>query len=493
MISAPNRQLPLSGNRFIYTILTISLLLPLSGCDMLKRVPKEEKGEKYGGLDPIEGRRVFNKKTGEWEYDTIVKGPMDTIIWTQVEVADSILISSEETRRNLDKKIWAGAKKTDYKIAFLLPFLTNRYNPLAIQIDPRALLFLHFYEGAKMAIDSFMQLESEINLDVYAIDTKGSFSEVDKILENPELTEMDVIIGPYRSSNIAKVATFTGTHEKILISPFSTEENLVSENPYFLQTTPSLNAHSKAIMTDISQKYAAKKVVVVVRNKAEEIDRIELFRKAAALADSFQLADSLRVFIVPEQDEDFSAELEPDEVDLLSTYIEQGDTTVFILPSWSNESFVYSFLRKLHIVRGENEVVVYGMPQWQDFDLVSYDYYEKLNVRISSANFINQENPAVKSFNKLFLEKYGELPKTEAYLGHDVTLFTLQALKNYGYTFHKMVDQLQFNGLHNNFEFSRMPLDNADVEMKADRYKYLENEHVHILEFRDYQFQKSEQ
>ena len=50
-------------------------------------------------------------------------------------------------------------------------------------------------------------------------------------------------------------------------------------------------------------------------------------------------------------------------MDLLP-FLELRDTSVFILPSWSNETFIYSFLRKLDVSRDASSyIVVYGMPQ----------------------------------------------------------------------------------------------------------------------------------
>lgn len=492
MISAPNHLPRLNGSRYNLLFIFIGLLFFSSGCELFRKVPKSERQGKGDGenLEVIEGRRVFNKTTGKWEYTTRVDEPMDTVQWTFLPENDSDISSSEETRKMEEAARRLKEKKTDFKIAYLLPFLSNRFNPLDINLDPRSELFLQFYEGARLALDSFHHANHSVNLEIFTYDTQASPTKVTEILKRPELQEMDLIIGPYRSVNIAKVADFTRQHQQIMISPFSSEGNQTTNNPRFIQFTPSLKAHSRAMMQDIHEQFPDKRVVVVIRDKADELSRVPFFREAALLASTNPtFADSIRTLIVSAEDEDFSREVKENEPDVLEPYLVEGDTTVFVVPSWSNESFVYSFLRKLHIVRGDNPVVVYGMPQWQQFELVSYDYYEKLNVRISSAQYIDKKRPEVREFNRLFLEKYGALPIFEAYLGFDVTAFMVEALEAYGSEFIEELDQLHYTGLQNDLHFERVAPEDPNVEMNPDQYDYQENTHVNILEFKNYQFQ----
>jgi ABC-type branched-subunit amino acid transport system substrate-binding protein len=480
MISVRNLRLRLSGNRA--SLLLFLTLLFFSSCDLFRKVPKDPgQNTDQEELDVIEGRRVYNSETGKWEYETVITEPMDTVEWTITPEEERPPISSEETDRVREELEESEERKFDFKLAFLLPFLTNRFDPLADEIDPRSELFLHFYEGAKLALDTLNDLD--IKMEVYAFDTKASPREVVSLLQRPEMEEMDVLIGPYRSNNIELAARFAQVNEKVIISPFSPEENLTANNPHFIQITPSLRSHSRAIMNHVHQNHPQKKIVLVVRDKPEEVQRLPMFQEANILAAGSSMVDSLQEFVVPEDEEDFREKE-------LTGFITEGDTTIFVLPSWSNESFIYSFLRRLNIDRLDNPVVVYGMPQWRKFNLISYDYYEELNVHISASRFIDRKDEQVKQFQRRFYEKYGAIPLEEAFLGYDVALFIGKMLDRYGLRFTETLDQEVGEYLHNNFHFERVAPSDPDVEIDPDRFEYYENRHVNMLRFKGYQFQK---
>ena len=133
----------------------------------------------------------------------------------------------------------------------------------------------------------------------------------------------------------------------------------------------------------------------------------------------------------------------------VTPYIQQGKRTVFIIPSWSSEPFVYSFLRQLMIKQSEGEeIVVYGMPMWMDYEQVDFEYYERLNVHVSSAFFVNKNDERIRQFNRKFFDTYAAVPKEEAYLGYDVMLYFGKMINKWGNDFATRLDQENFDVLH---------------------------------------------
>ena len=176
-------------------------------------------------------------------------------------------------------------------------------------------------------------------------------------------------------------------------------------------------------------------------------------------------------------------------------FISLQDTAVFIVPSWSNETFIYSFLQKLDLARGggvEGEedvhVVVYGMPQWMDFERVDFSYYEKLNVHVSSSIYLDPLAPEVQLFKRRFYERFGTIPQPEAFQGYDVMLYFGRMIHKYGTKFQYSLDREMKQTLHTRFEFDQVvrPVTIGRENLPIEQF---ENKYINILTFKNFQFQ----
>ncbi|MEO1627743.1 MAG: ABC transporter substrate-binding protein, partial [Bacteroidota bacterium] len=319
----------------------------------------------------------------------------------------------------------------------------------------------------------------QLKLDV--VDTKASEDEIRRLIDGSALSDAHMIVGPVRSSNLKLVGEYARSNFKPLVSPISPSMSAASNNPYYIQVSPSLRAHCDAITRHAKERYRSDQIVLVCRNKKAEINRLRYFQQTNYMIEGSTLADRLTEFIVTDLSADFN------EMDV-APYIKEGDTTVFVIPSWSNESFVYSFLRKVNLAKGNNQVVIYGMPQWMRFERISYDYFEQLNVHVSSANYVDQESPGIQRFRRSFFERYHMLPTENAYKGYDVMKFFGQMIHRYGTRFQDVIDQQTFTGANFQYKFERIPESDATPESGAN-IDHIENTSVDILKFEDYYFQ----
>ena len=481
MISAQNRPQRSNGSKFSRLILLFVLfaatLMLLPSCEGLKKVPKDQRRDK--DLGEIEGKKPGRKdKDSGFDYGDN-KNKVDTMEWEEVSETDYPPIAEEGKKveaEKPDKK----KRKSSYSITYMLPFLTDRFNGLDPAIDEKSMVAIHFYEGVKMALDNLRS--SGLYLDVHVLDTKASYREVSSLLTRQEVKDADIIIGPWRSQNIRPVAQFAKENEIALLSPASPREDIVAENPYYIQVMPTLRSHCEAITHHVRERYNIEQVVLVCRNKDAEIQRFKYFQDANAVLEDDAAAPKFQEFIVPGNSNSDYQEID------LKPYIKQGETTVFVVPSYSNESFVYSFLRNLSLHRGNNNVVVYGMPQWMDYELISYDYFENLNVHISRAGFVNTKDFNTKDFRRRFFERYGIPPTQDAFQGYDITTMLGDILLKHGADFIDNLNMEEKQYLHTAYQFERVPIpDISDAQLK--RFKQYENKHVDILKFENYYYQ----
>lgn len=486
MISVPNRQQPLNGSKAlvvdlqnILVLLFVCIFFLLSSCDALKKVPREDNKDKQEELEEIKGSKVYNPQTGKWESPNAPASTMDTIAWKDPSPETAPPIVSDGTDGSGSAPSGEGITKSEYNIAVMLPFMTNKFQELDAKINKKSKLAINLYGGMQMAFD---QLSSDgVKLNVTVHDTQASEAVTKGLLESGPVLNADLIIGPISKTNLKLVSAFAKKQKKPMVSPLSPSTSITKDNPYYLQVSPGLEEHCKTITRHALSKYKPEQLVLVCRNKPAETKRLKYFQNANQENAGRSDVAPLKEFIVTDVTVDFS------ELDV-TPYIIPGKTTVFIIPSWSNESFIYSLMRNISIAKGREKVVVYGMPQWMKYEQISYDYYENLSLHVSSDSDINADFDDVKRFKRNFYYKFGSLPTEEAYVGYDVMRYFGQELYNGGTQFQKDIDQHGRDLLHTRFSFMPVAPKNSKSEdySKIERY---ENNYVNILMFKNYHFQ----
>lgn len=513
MTSVPNHQPLSSGNKSAFLALAALLVLFVSSCDALKPAdptaptPRAEAENDSGDsdeLDPIQSRRVYDPETGTWVYvQNAPTDKMDTLRWTTVpedrnppivEDGSATYTPPPGTTPVTDPAAGNPVSQTGttptgsrllsaYNVEFALPFLTNRYLGSEDKVDPNSLWALHFYSGAKMALDE-LRGESQVGFNVSVQDTKAQPETVKLMTTKPEFTGAHLVLGPYLKANVTTLAEAARGRETVLISPYSAAGGITTNNPNYVQVNPTLETHLRALIRHAYQTQNAERIVLVTGTDPAQKTRL------GYIQDEYKILTG-------------NAEIEPLEeiaVDIndatvnLRQYLGGRRKTVFIVPIYEDETFVANFLRLLY--NGTRDdfgrgVAVYGMPQWQDYTRINFDYYEGTNVHISSSVFIDKLDPSVRAFRRNFYERFATLPRDEAYVGYDVTRYFLRMAAENGTRFQYALEANPEDLLHTKFRFEPVavvPAGSTNFEQATlDRF---ENKFVNILQFRDYGFKR---
>ena len=477
MIFLPSHRLPLNGSKFLGVIL---IVLIGWGCGASKKAVDPHKDPNVGTTAPTFDK--YNPKTGKIEKSTAGTADIDTVEW---EVVDEETFPPIKNPEKIDESTLTPSLESQfldrYRISFLLPFLNNSFDRINGLPDDKAMIAFHYYYGAKMALN---RLGGEgLNLEVDVFDTEASGAVTQSLLNGNAVTNSNLIIGPAKKENVAIAAEYCKANGITMFSPFNASPRMGQDNPFYVQIRPTLETHCKKITEHVLSQYRSDQVVLVVRDKGVEKNRLGIFQKY--FPTNGEGVDSLGRFkemILPGNLKDLA------EFDLMPA-IKQDETTVFIVPSWSNESFIYSFLRQLRVAKGLNNVVVYGMPQWKNYERISYDYYEALNVHVSIEYFVDREDQQVRAFKKNFFETYGLIPNEYAYKGYDQMMYLGRMLKNNG-TFWQNNQGINFADLTKS-DFRIAPVVKLEENglYPMDRF---ENQSVTILKFENYRFRKAE-
>jgi hypothetical protein len=261
---------------------------------------------------------------------------------------------------------------------------------------------------------------------------------------------------------------------------------MAEDNHFYIQVNPSLKSHCEAITKHIRKKHQPENVVLVALDLPEEKARFKYFQDANTLIEKGKTGKKFQELLVPEKGTNFH------NIDV-SKYFKPGATTVFVVPSWSNQTFIYSLLRHLLSKQSEGEdIIVYGMSMWLDFEQIDFEYYEKLRLHVSSASYINNNDERVRQFRRKYFDTYGTVPNEEAFLGYDVMLYFGKMLAKHGKGFPAKLDTSPSDVLHGRFEFNRIVLYPERHKEDLDYFDQLENTFVHILKFRDFHLQPAD-
>lgn len=380
--------------------------------------------------------------------------------------------------------------KDIYHVAIVMPFLTNRFRGTEeSEIDAQSLKSLEFYEGIRIALDSLAK--EGVSLHVHVYDSRTGEERIQELLQKEELQTADLIIGPVADDQLRLVANFAQQRQIPLVSPFNPKDNVVDTNRFFIQINPSYQVHCDRIIKFIDL-HKAKNPNLLIMGMAQDSSRIAQLQYAYSL---YKNDEKARI---------------PQVISGKSGLTSTGSTknlsgsglNIVIVPSYREETYIYNVLRDLQSIYEkpengkENEhIIVVGMPQWKYFENVNIEYYENLNVHLSTEFFVNEQDRENSSFIRNYASVYGMPPREFGYIGFDVMLYFGRLLKKYGSAFPDFFSKEVQTRRHTLFSFEpiyqmRGMIDGrGEVRYQPTILRY-ENKYVNIIRFNDYFFEK---
>jgi ABC-type branched-subunit amino acid transport system substrate-binding protein len=470
------------------------LTLVLPSCKLLKPAtdPNKDKVYKDEEVGDIQGGKVYDPTTGTWRTVNTVEEKVDTVRWTDLSEDKYPPIKTSTTTTGTGTKPSTGGNTGGNtggttsgtgkeSVSILLPFMANTSSS---GVPENSQWAVSFYAGARLAYDDLE--EDGVKFNVNVIDSEASSTKINSLLKSGDLPNSDLIIGPYKRENVQIMQEFAKKNRVPLIVPYTAQMGVTEDNPYYIQVNPSLKTHCEAMTKHIRKSHQPENVVLVALDKTEERARFKYFQDANTLIEKGKTGKKFKELLVPEGAANFHTIK-------IEQFFNTSATTVFVVPSWSNQTFIYSLLRQLMAKQGQGEdIIVYGMNTWLDFEQIDFEYFEKLQLHVSSASYVDDNDERVKQFKTKYFNSYGTIPNDEAFLGYDVMNYFGKQLARYGKDFSKKLDTQPSDVLHGRFEFSRVVTDPSMHKEDLDYYDQLENTFVHILKFQQFHLQPAD-
>jgi hypothetical protein len=450
MTSVQNHPLQLNGNSQLWIWLFLWIVIP--GCSIFG--PVKDQG-KTGD--------VVTQKDDDKSVDATMK--VDTIVWQRIPEEEIPPITSRE-------EIRVSQFKETYRVVLIAPFEAGTFQYGSDPLKQRSKRMLQFYAGMKYGLQNH-PAGDHIRLSI--VDSRNSTDFAKRIRQIQELEEADVIIGPYFSQNLSIVADYAREKGKMLISPWNSGK-VTNSNPYFVQLRPSLKSHCESIIGYAKAYYDSEEMMLICKNNIEDKTTLSFFQNA-----NRKLEQDTTLAKIPELIID---DISSDELfEQLKILIEEDSVRAFLIPNWQDEPFVISVLSKLNFAKAENDLTVFGLPQWVLMNKMDYDYYENLNVHVSSAAPLSFNSEKARQIRNRFFEEYGDVPGSDTYYGVDVIHLVSFLLNKYGTNFTEGLENPIPPVYFHDFDFIQHYNDQESID-------YFENIYVDILEFEDYRFQR---
>jgi LysM repeat protein len=308
-----------------------------------------------------------------------------------------------------------------YKVAMLLPFETERLDSLPkLGHDQIA---LEFYQGAMIAIDSLREMG--VTLDLYIYDTKKDAAIVKMLMTKPELSGVDLFIGPMYKSELMALSDIAGRSGAHIVCPVPQSGGILMNRPYLSKAHCDDATQLKATARFIAGRHSRDNVIVI--SPTTNTDKLGFNFMAAynqaKEGQTFATRDSLRKILSDVVTKD-----------MIISKLQPGSKNVIYIGS-NQLSYVSGIITKVSELADQYDIDVFGNEDWSRFDQISFNTKSRVNLHLPMASFIDYDSPVVKNFLSHYREKFGTDANKYGFLGYDVTFYYMLGMWRQGRDF----------------------------------------------------------
>ena len=423
---------------------SISQLYGVEIADIVKYNPSVKYSMKPGDIIRLP------KTNKEIESNTLV------IDKTDIVSSDAIRNRAKEKSDYCPCETYRYSTSKTIKIALMLPLFINdnailsesyKSDPNKNTLKKNTEKIYEFYEGLLIAIKDYQILGKNIELNVY--DTENSTTKTDEILARPELKNMDLLIGPLYTENVVRAAKFANANQISMVSPFAIKNEILKDNPYLFQFTPSAETSIKETTNYFGKKDNAS-IIVVHNNRPNEIEQIKFYREN--LTQNYFNQNNVPDLIFKEVD------FANGGLNRITEAMSPNKTNIILLPS-TDEIFITNVINHLTNLQKNNNysVILFGSQSWEKYTNIDIEFLQNMNFSYRSPSYIDYSNDKVKNFVSEFRDRYNSEPGIYAFSGYDIAKYFIGELEKHGKYFQFCIKENNVeNGLVYKFNFQRV-------------------------------------
>ncbi len=327
------------------------------------------------------------------------------------------------------------------KVAVILPFM------LGDSISSEQMKMVEFYEGMLLALDSLKGQGVSVDLHIY--DSGDKWKSIKPILTQPEMREMNLIIGPAHETHIAEAAAFADTTGIRLVIPFARQVDEVFTNPYIYQVNTPQSYFYSEVYDRFFMQFPCPNVIFLDNPEEEDDDMIEGFKRELnyrAVPYTVLLADT-----ATNKDTLLTA-LDTERQNILMMTSEKSGSLNNMIP-------IFQLLVR-DTASTKYDIHLFGYPQYQVYTNNHLASFYEIDTYFYSSFYTNNLLPEAKAFHQKYRRTYSKeivnrYPKY-AILGFDITYYFLKAMHLYGTEMDSRLNEMEYSPLQTGFKFERV-------------------------------------
>ena len=362
----------------------------------------------------------------------------------------------KEILRIVDRNELFISSSEKFKIAVLLPMM---YESLENTYYIRNNKFImDLYAGIMYSLSNLDSTNSLI--EVFPFDTKRDPDVVNEIIDSGYLDGMDLIIGPLYSKPVSIIKQYCLENKLLMINPLSSNHEIIEDNNYSLLFNPSLKTiankavdysidrfqENKNVIIFYEKKFSDSLIAKIYENRLDSSNFNVIYSKGVSLEDSRLILDSL----TNSYEEILSDSLYDtiksipgrivkdgrgiDGLDTLYKYEEkfyiEDDSIGHVFVSSKNSLFASNVISAVDI--RNDTIPVIGFDEWLDFDLITIDQFQNLDISLISTSFTNLESDEYLELQDYYVKNYRSKISKNFILGSELMNFIFEIVNNYG-------------------------------------------------------------
>lgn len=358
---------------------------------------------------------------------TVAQVYADKLIGGWYRPQDRQALESIVTHFDLDRDRYLSKKALSNQgvnVALLLPFQLDQDLQ---QVARKSQFVTDMYAGIKLAQDSLQK--QGINVNLFTYDTSADTMSVKRVLEMPELQQMDLLIGPIYKSTARVAGRFAEKKGINVINPLSQDLDMAKGNKNVLLFESSLATQARQAATYAFQNFSPKTAAVLFENTKDDTTFAyhykQQFQKLGGKVRTYKKLNSEQTSATSEA----FTKLNLQDIGHVAVFSDKMTAAV------NATSLLQSKAPTLPLITYD---------KWLDINQITLQQLDNLEVYFVSPKYIDKTSLAYKQFRKKYISKYNLPPSVYAYAGFEMLYYFGQLLQQYGPQFNQ---QLMLTGI----------------------------------------------
>ncbi|MDP4223997.1 MAG: LysM peptidoglycan-binding domain-containing protein, partial [Bacteroidota bacterium] len=345
-------------------------------------------------------------------------------------------------------------------------------------VYPRSLGFVEMYEGILLAADTLRSLGLDVKLHVF--DVAGDTTEVTKLISTGSLDNMDLIIGPVFSRNLALVATYAGSRGIPVVSPVQLSSNtILNDNPMLFMANPTTEVAERAIVRKVADYYNNNFVLIHSDSESDSADyarfKSEIINE---LASRIPFEDiKLKDFVFYSR-----SVFGNDSINRLENAF-SGESSNFVIIASDDGPLMSESLTDVYALLRKYSINIFGYPGVRYLDNLDHKICFDLGLMVYSPYWIDYAKNDIQRFNTKFRQKFFTEPSEISYAwqGYDVAYYFLSGLAMHGKEFLAHPEIHNVDLLHTEYDFRRRATTDGFENQKLYLIRYSNNYDLELV------------